>query len=524
MFSFGDRSFKEPASMQESAVQDDLLKDFLLCDDADLSGKTDLVFIHREGYFQSPGLGSVPIPTIRRDFSDLQMHNDENDDLSLHPCDIDSQILDQAPELSDDDDAATPPTPCHTMESFASIGALMAQLPTLEVFENEHDVETTPNNDDSPVKPASQILAVLVQFFRRSLSAIFVSIQFTLRALILLCWLAKTALVSLWWAAKAALLLLFAAKVLLVNVVKTTRFAIATPRRCQLMLVMIVGILGMMGYVKLGSRYHALPSRSNIAILNYDHNDIVISAPFIENVQSHLSSFVVSAMATLHSLLSATDDKIIEPVVILEQLTTRQSYGTPVERIFNVLCSTACVVLSCLALTAYVRSFFNIPEETQPTKRAGPKKTLKSVDFTTPAKMSNLPEVETQLHVLGCNKSGDYRANIQQLVKARKELFDDMKRDDLRIILKEHGMSPSGLKKDLSKRLAEQWSIVPLPLPKPDMAKSLIATRRQLFGECKTQDLQRLLKEHCMSPSGNKTALAQRLAESYGTIGLPATC
>lgn len=536
MFSFGDRSAKVPVDMHENAVQDEPLDDFLHCNPVQVDlftdsflieeshphGKTDLVY--HQVRSQSPELGSMPIPTTCLELSGPQMHND---DLSIDPSDIDSEILDQTPELSDDDDVASPPTPCHTTESFTALGALMALKPALERFENEHCVETPPNNDDAPVKPAIQVLAILFQYIRLSLPAIFMSIQGALHALISLCLLAKTALLSLWWTAKAALLLLFAAEVLLVNVVKTPLLAIASP---QLMLVIVVGMLGMMvgmmGCVNLGLRYDDLSARSNVSILESDHNDMVISAPFIEEVQNDPSSFVESTLATFQSLLPATEDEIIEPAVILEQLKTIHSYGTPVEQAFNILCSIAAVVLSCLALNAYVHSFSNVPDESQPkTKRAGgPKKTLRSVDFTTPVKMSNYaPEVVNQLHVLGMNKSGDDRANIQQLVKVRKELFDNMKRDDLRIILKEHGMSPSGLKKDLSKRLAEQWSIVPLPLSKPDIAKSLIDTRRQLFGECKTQDLQRLLKEHGMSPSGNKVALAQRLAESYRTIGLPAT-
>lgn len=474
--------------------QDNLLNEFIQFDE-NLSVKSDTVavtvtceLIPRSSVLENTS-------NLRRSASDPMIYtyfDNNSDELSLHPSEVDSLIIEQESDSVEYDrvDQNMSPTPRHTTDSFVSVGALMAktQFPLLEVIVPASTVD----ND-----PASRsVLSALFRILRLTLAGTGLTLQLLLQTIELSFRVAK------WF-----LFLAFnISKFLFTCHLAQLAFGITA----------LVAILGTSDFAFMfGSRDYSVCEQNAISPPLSD-----CSIPVFEehaSIQIQVETDLISfAVATFQSLVStARGGGFIE-----HYLGPDVQLHLVVPQLIETAFFFSGAMAFCLFVVTKLRNGCKVPAVKHSTSKA----TTTSIDYCSPLNFSALSELESQLLCLGCDKSADHNDQIRCLIKVRMELYNAMKRDDLRVILKDHGMSPSGLKKDLAKRLAEQWSLVPLPLSKKEMAKSLIGTRRQLFGECKANDLQQLLKAHGMSPSGNKLELIQRLAESYGTVDVPKTC
>ena len=482
---------------------DEILNDFLLFDD-DLSVTSDPSVPHDVGatapMIQSLELEKVPHPALHRSTSDPMTYtqgDNRPDDLSLHPSDVDSEALEQPPALMDEDDMA-PASPRHTTNSFINVGVLMVQheAPPCDVIVSFNNEDSLIEHKDS-VTVSTLISIAIVQGVRLGLVLIVMTAQLFLQSLAWIRHITKAWINLIVW---------------------MTAFVTTFPRQMHI-LVVAATLFVLSGYTKLTHWVPDLPLESHYDVDPEQHittPDPVISVMFETEVGIHgwhLDFLTAVIKSFTNFQLFNTQEERMESDFKAHRENTIESTEEHIDLYYM-----GPFVSLFLVLVVFIRVFEKVQKMPHQVEIDASRMTNDNIDFSTPVKYSSLSELGSQRLLLGFNESGKLKDQIRELIMTRKNLFSELKRDDLRIILKDHGMSPTGLKKDLAQRLAEQWRIVPLPISKKEMAKSLIQTRRQLFGECKSKDLQSLLKEHGMSPSGNKAQLCQRLAESHGTI------
>ena len=489
---------------------DEIMNDFVLFDE-DLSVKSDLLG-PRDGRDTAPTsqsleLGTVSHPALRRSNSDPMTYTQGDnrlDDLSLHPSDVDSEALVQPPVLMDEDDL-DPPSPGHTTNSFINVGALMVQYET-----PPNEVLVSFNNKDSlkDHEISDTVLTLTSNIIVKGVRLGFVRVVMA----------ARRSLPSLEWIGHVA-------KTWIEPTVWKTAFAI-TSRHQVHVFVVVATLLALSGYTNLVHWVPELPLESHYDDSTGQH--CTVPDPVI-SVMSETELAIQGGHLSFLTALFEPFGNFPWDYKLEEQLETNfKGHGEnaipSTEEHVDLFFMAAFVSLFLVLVVSFpafekVQKMPHHGELDVSTTSIDPSRTTNdSINFSTPVRYSSLSELASQRLLLGLNESGQIKDQIRELILARKKLFSELKRDDLRIILSDHGMSPTGLKKELAQRLAQQWNIVPLPISKTEMAKSLIQTRRQLFGECKSKDLQMLLKEHGMSPSGTKAQLCQRLGESYGTI------